>query len=204
MHIRVGLPLPNDCRPVDQCRESIKNLVQAFPEHRFEVIEIHGSMIANNRIQIVDYNEMQFEKLLFVDGDISFAPEHFKILLETNLRVVSGVYKLRENAPSYWNYTKDYEKYRPWDKNDVIPTVECSGCGFMLVDQDVFALMRRVRNLAYFYYPWCREKGVYLTEDVGFSWACAKIGCPVRVHTRVNVWHWIKDTIPNGDEYAAL
>lgn len=197
MKVRIGTPLPNDIECLEECTKSVIKLIDTYKDIQWERVEIHSALIANNRNEIVNYNDMDFDYLLFVDSDISFSPESFKTLLDTNVPFISGTYELRDGTPSGWSYKRDWTKIYP-EKTEIIANIEAVGLGFCLIHQDVFKKMREMYVKTFFYYPWLDHLGSYSGEDLGFCINLRRIGIPVLMHQQVYVWHWMKNTIPGG------
>lgn len=94
---------------------------------------IQGAIIADNReIGVRDYQE--FDYILFVDSDISFAIGDIDNLLARDLDFVSGIYRMRDcNSYSYFINNIPQKKI-----NTGIQNVDYCGLGFTLIKTKIF------------------------------------------------------------------
>lgn len=190
MIIRIATPLPNDVNAISEQLLSIRRLTEN-KNYQWQHIEIHGPIIANNRNLLVNYENMNFDKILFVDGDISFDSEDFNLLMNSDLPVISGKYYLRDNTLSYWNF-EERKKIYPESSLGYIK-VENTGLGFCLIDKSVFERLKKARHKMFFYYRLSDYTDLYLGEDVGFCRACASVNIPIYIHNGVFVKHIIRN-----------
>jgi len=197
MIIRIATPLPNDVDATKEQLVSIKNLISQGKKYNFEHIEIHSAIISNNRNLLVNYNNMNFDKILFVDGDITFKLEDFEKLMNSGLPIISGKYYLRDNTLSYWNYGEKEQKLYPETTAELIE-VENTGLGFCLIDKIVFEKLNKMGYRNYFPYYESKFENLYLGEDIGFCRVCSCISMPIYVHNDIFVNHIIKQRENNG------
>ena len=130
-----------------------------------------------------------YDKIIWIDSDISWTPEDFVKLYESEEDIVSGVYLSDRGAPMFSGSEKP--------KNELLNTTEkfevkYTGFGFLAVKQGVFESLTR---------PWFEptfkkvtdESGKeYLIpqgEDFSFCAKATKAGYKIFVDPTVNVGH---------------
>jgi hypothetical protein len=146
---------------------------------------------------------LNYTHLMWLDDDIAFKPEQFHFLLNLNLDIVSGFYKMA--GGKYYATVKDWDekyfqetgRFRFLTDEDLkgrhgLMEVAYTGFGFILIKKGVFESL---------YYPWFRpifyEMGNcvdFCAEDVGFCRSIQEIGYKIYIDTRIRVRH-IKRTL---------
>ena len=155
-----------------------------------------------------------YNKLLFIDADISWRPEHVAMLLNSPHRVVGGVYPLKAfpvkfnmvpkqgiyDTPTYnpWQYAKDF-----MDPETKEVEVHSIPTGFLMIDTSIFTdLDPHVESYVHreqlgetqhekMYFPFGIDDDRHiLTEDWGFcKLVREKLGEKIYWHTQVIVDH---------------
>lgn len=144
-----------------------------------------------------------YTHLMWLDDDISFTPAQFQALLNWDVDIVSGVYKMV--GGKYYATVKDWDEecfletgaFRFLTERDVknykgLMDVVYTGFGFMLIKRGVF------ESLAY---PWFRPKFYeighcvdFCSEDVGFCKDIREKGYKIYIDPKIKVGH-IKETV---------
>lgn len=146
---------------------------------------------------------LNYTHIMWIDNDIFFKPEQFQSLLDRNLDIVSGVYKMIGGefyaTVRKWDeeYFKKYGTFKFLTEEDFkdykgLMEVVYTGLGFMLVKRGVFESLT---------YPWFKpifykiDNCVdFCSEDVGFCRSIKEKGYKIYVDPKVRVGH-IKEII---------
>jgi len=148
------------------------------------------------------------DRMLFIDGDHTFAPMFLDMLFEDDLDVVMGYYDHRSQDPedtllrtnlcklgqiSYMEQITPDEMAEARDEGYDLVEVKGGGLGFTLVKMDVFA------KLSYPYFKYIEyPDGHCLSEDLYFSENLAHAGIPIYADTRCYCGH-IMRKVQGGD-----
>lgn len=198
MNLRIVVTIPNGVNPNMFPGVRSANIVgKALGAH---VMVVSGSEVADNRNNGITINNsirqttFFFDKVLITDADVSYNPEHIKMLLDDDLPVVSGLVRNRVKKSMY-NCGK-------WDKligvgycdfytdkditGDIMPVDFCTG-GLHLIDKHVF------QKLEYPYFERMkiiRNDTVHIVNDIcGFSVKLYNAGIANNIDTRVRPVH---------------
>lgn len=185
MDIRIATTLANGMEPLPETDRSIKTLISTRKDIKFQRLDVTSPILANNRNELIDYGDMNFDKILFVDGDIEFTVDNFDRLLDSGKEVITGNYKLRDGTCCAFGLDQNEDKV--FCKEDGVQEALVSGAGFLLSDKEVFEflLMRGINN--YFYYPLI--KGKYSGEDMGFGLNLSKVNFKMYIDYDCRVNH---------------
>ena len=146
--------------------------------------------------------KIPYDRIMWIDSDIDFRPEDFYTLLETDLPIVSGMYKMQNEQTGNSEYAvkllgregylTDQYIQKEAMQNTIQP-VDFAGMGWMLIKRGVIESME---------YPWFRSVTVreqredmpYITtelqsEDVYFCRRANALGHQCFVHTGCKVGH---------------
>ena len=138
------------------------------------------------------------DRLLMVDSDVEFTPDHVRQLEEDDLPVVAGVYHSPyaggiKPVVYRWVDCPTGRTMVPIDEwpagDDPLVEVEGVGAGFLMVKREVFAEMWDHFEKPL---PWFAEEvvdGTHLGEDLCFNVRCAELGIKTFVDKRVQVAH---------------
>ena len=147
--------------------------------------------------------KLNYTHMMWIDRDSSFKPEDFQTLLDLNLDIVSGIYKII--GGKYYAVVRDWDEehfqkkgsFQFLTENDFkdykgLMEVVYTGFGFILIKRGVFESLT---------YPWFKpifyEIGNcfdFCAEDVGFCKRIIEKGYKIYVDPRVRIGH-IKETI---------
>lgn len=155
----------------------------------------------------------KFHKLLFIDNDLSWEPEHIVNLIESGKEVIGGTYRLKTDTFHSLNFNpldkhfrvfknskKTKEEYNLYikeyaDKKGLVQ-VKHVPTGFLLIDVSVF---EKLKNVTQFYYDGKELKGNYFpsnvvdgileSEDWGFCTLCSKAKIPIWMDTSIVLPH---------------
>lgn len=117
-----------------------------------EIVTVQGAGIGRNRNELITRShekiqtEFDFRHILFVDIDVEFTQKHVDRLLDHDLPIVSGMYERRDNPgcchAGYWeDYTPGFSGYCIPYTNTGLASIDWFGCGFVLINSDVFKKM---------------------------------------------------------------
>ena len=174
----------------------------------------------NNLVQaFLDDNFKDCSRLLMVDSDIEFRPDHVQQLIEDDLPIVSGVYQnsysgvlkpvvyqwtdvpVIEQTPdkrfksgyreTVVNTLRTMEPIDGWAEDDPRALVNVDGCGagFLMIHRDVLEEFPKHYAPPQ---PWFAEDtyfGTHFGEDLCFNVRAAEIGISTVVDRRVVVGH---------------
>jgi len=157
-----------------------------------------GGDIARGPAQLPFDGKMNYDYIMWIDSDILFTVEQFQRLLNRNVDVVSGLYKMEGDkyfaAVENWDeeyFAKNhcFEFLAPEKiagRNELL-RVDYTGMGFMLIKKGVFEALD---------YPWFEPKkhtigGMvdYSMEDVSFCLKVKEKGFSVFVDPTIIVGH---------------
>lgn len=154
-----------------------------------------------------------FDKLLFIDSDISWEFSHIKKLLSSGKAVVGGSYRLKtpdaeilnfNPLKKHTNYFKASTKTKAEVDCFIQKAADSSGLvevthiptGFLLIDSSVFHTIKNFTSLYYSngeerynFFPSAVHNGILESEDWGFCRLCATAGIPVWFDTTVILDH---------------
>jgi len=176
MKIRIATPLANGIESLPETDKSIKDLIGSRKDINFHRMSVTSPYLANNRNELVDYDSANFDRILFVDGDIEFDVDNFNQLLSHDKLAITGNYRLRDGRCCAFDL--DGKEDKVFKNEEGVCETLVAGAGFMLIDKEVFSFMR-IRGIKnYFYYPLVKE--VYSGEDVGFGLNLAR--CNIKMY----------------------
>ena len=144
----------------------------------------------------------EFESVLFVDGDIGFAPEDATKLFQSDLPVVAGVYAKKGKRELASVFDGDEVKF---GELGGLYKLKHAAAGFLRIKVAVLHKIIEDLNL-----PLCNEdmdggfwplfqplivqtphlKHDYLADDYSFSERCRLCSIPVVADTTIRLWHW--------------
>lgn len=141
-----------------------------------------GSVIHDNREKLVKSAiDMDSTKILFIDDDITFAPQAIFSMISRNKPFVACNYP-RRKSPHYWVASRADLRGLIEIQADSTGVEPAHGLGFgmALLDVKVFQAIPRPRFLP----TWCeQEGGFYVSEDVMFCRRATEAGfCPYVDH----------------------
>ena len=136
-----------------------------------------------------------FKKMLFIDSDIEFKPDHVASLWNLDEKVAVGLYPMkRKDAPlSAW-VNGELVTEMPDEPFEV----DYAGTGFMMIDRDVLEDMKgicpdheegKVGDCWAFFNPRV-EDGVYLSEDYAFCYDYRSIGGKIISDPSIKLKHY--------------
>lgn len=158
---------------------------------------------ARNKISNDLINKADVDYVLFVDDDMTFAPDLLVKLLSRDIDIVSALTFIRRppHEPSMYNLNNDGTSYDPifiWHPKAL---VKCDAVGMAatLIKREVFETLRPVSQL---------HKGLHgffegYAEDLNFCRKATDNGHPVYCDTSLLVGHITQSIIGFGD-FAAL
>jgi hypothetical protein len=142
--------------------------------------------------------QLQYDRIVWIDSDMVWEPEHVLRLISHDKPVVSGVYLMGDgnNHPVVENLDYDHLAdtgvFRFITKEEMaVRTVpfkaSYTGFGFLSVKAGVIESME---------YPWFQPRWVsngsfhdFCAEDVGFCWAAQELGHEIWIDPSIRVGH---------------
>jgi hypothetical protein len=142
-----------------------------------------GTLIANQRHELVkSAQDWSATHVMFIDSDITFAPESVTQLLEHQQLIVGAAYSKRV-APfitTAWHSIDDWDTWvRISDESESLIQVEAMALGFCLIKTEVFDSIEL---------PWFQLgffSGQYTGEDIEFFRKAKQVNIPVFMDTLV-------------------
>lgn len=193
--------------------------LQKTPEIEFQTYFLGGeSLISRGRNRCADsFLRGGFDKLLFIDADLTWTPADLKLILESDKPLIGGSYPLKafpitinfnplDSADDTFRKDRSYDNFRRFsakyanEKGEAevkhIPT------GFMLIDRSVFEAVAdfvplyrcfapdkgTVEHMKDFFPSGARDGG-YESEDWAFCRLARAAGVPVYLQTKVICGH---------------
>ena len=145
--------------------------------------------------------ETDFQKMLFIDGDIEFEPESVACLWNMNVDVAVGAYRMKhEGSPlGAWIDGKLVDIEGMTEPVEV----DYAGTGFMMIDRSVFERLKphvpeyeegrgvgKGRQPCWGFFLDPVEDGVHLSEDYHFCKRFREIGGKVMLDPTIRLKHW--------------
>lgn len=187
----------------------------------FAVLTIaNESMINRGRNKIANYllQHKEFDKLLFIDADISWEYAHIVRLLQSDKFIVGGTYPLKTFpiAPNFnplpaalqeFSIPKTVEQWEKFKKKYADPKtgeaqISHLPTGFMMIDRSVFErLVGKVQKYLprdmsadhssefHEFFPVRVKNGILESEDWSFCSICQENGITVWLNTEIFVKH---------------
>ena len=175
------------------------------------------SLIQRARNQCATFAlENNYDRLLFVDADISWEPNDLVLLLNSTHAVIGGTYPtkcippfinfnpLKEHIDQHFSGTFDrsieaFRKYREIcaNKNGEVQVMHVP-TGFLQINVKVLEKLSKVvetyisgrdQKMRYDFFPCRVRNGVLESEDWGFCSLCRDNGIPVYLQTKIILSH---------------
>lgn len=159
---------------------------------------ILGGQNTAGRTQKPWQGQLQYDRMVWIDSDMVWAPEDVFRLVSHDLPIVAGIYPMADGA-SYpvvenldFNHLADHGVFRFMDdasmKTKQAPfRVSYTGFGFISIRAGVMESME---------YPWFHPRWVsnerfhdFCAEDVGFCWAAQEYGHEIWIDPAIRVGH---------------
>lgn len=171
-------------------------------------LDIHRNVVVEDFL-----NRDQEDKLLFVDSDVEFEPDHIRMLDAVDVDLVSGWYRNPNSASGklqpvlyHWGYNGEYTQMIQYETDDDIeglPEVQdrvsivgAGGTGFTMISR---TLLKKMAETFEAPQPWFTEQGVvgaegegpvWHGEDLMFGLRAAQLGFEWHVHKDARVPHY--------------
>ncbi len=189
-------------------------------EYQIGVITCLGDLISRARNSCAEFLlEKEFDKLMFIDSDISWTPPQLKILLESKSSIVGGTYPYKRFPMSmvlnvldkHAHYFKEQELKTPEEFKTFATTesglngeveVKHLPTGFLAIDASVFKTLKNKVSVyrgydaptkqvkdIHDFFPMGVVGGKYETEDWGFCSLARLNGFKVMLQTNCIVDH---------------
>jgi hypothetical protein len=183
------------------CVQSLLKVVEAKAAEEI-VIRTCGpylDMGRNNMVEIFRNEYPHCDRLLFVDSDIGFTPEHVQQLVDDDLPIVAGVYhSLYETGihPIVHQWVEEGGRMRlplmkKWNRpeDEHLVPVDGVGAGFLMIHRSVVDKFAAIYGPPQIWFGIDHRAGVELGEDLTFCVRANDLGIPVVVDRRVQVAH---------------
>ena len=166
------------------------------------------SLVTKARSKMVNFfmNNTEYERILFIDADIGFTPQHVFDLLRFDKDIVCGAYPMK-GIPLRYNYNIS----QPEVKEGELVKIENIGFGFSLINRKVFEdiSQRYGEELKYYpptdnstypptekeyhnsyhYFLELKKDMAYLPEDFSFFERAKSVGYSVWLNTNIRLEH---------------
>jgi hypothetical protein len=186
---------------IGRCRE-LGITVLVSQEYTSNVYYVRAKCLGANVLrgihQIPFDGTVLYDYIMWIDSDVLYLPNHFESLLNRNVDIIGGLYKMencdRFAAVKIWNeeYFKKHGTFEFLKKEDLISLnifeVAYCGMGFMLIKHGVFETITYPWFAPQFYkFP--NEIEDFSSEDVSFCKKAQKFGYKIYVDPKVIVGH---------------
>ena len=166
------------------------------------------SLVTKARSKMVNFfmNNTEYERILFIDADIGFTPQHVFDLLRFDKDIVCSAYPMK-GIPLRYNYNIS----QPEVKEGELVKIENIGFGFSLIKRKVFEdiSQRYGKELKYYpptdnstypptekeyhnsyhYFLELKKDMAYLPEDFSFFERAKSVGYSVWLNTNIRLEH---------------
>lgn len=172
----------------------LESFVRAFSGVRVHITRISDSdpRRARNRAA-ASFLATDCNRMLFIDGDISFDAQHITWLLEHDEPIVGGIYPIK--SVDLRPCMSVLPGHKPTPVGGLIEVAWC-GTGFLSITREVFEALKTPENryTTHGNPEWdFFQSGVvnaqYLSEDLGFCHRAREAGFKVMVDTRIQLLH---------------
>lgn len=206
--MRVHVAIPMRDKPTGHMMMSILGMANGLPEHSFNIdMGVGVSDLAKARCVFVQKaREAKADKLLFVDDDAAFAPNHVKMLLEANADVTCCVVRRKTLDVRHVGYLLE-DMGRKAEREG--PLVGMAAVGMHLTAIDMSFVEKMLASWDekewFAHHEGVKEKvpalfqfkmGVnaagdymWMAEDEHFCLQVLNAGGKIRMHTEVQVGH---------------
>lgn len=174
------------------------------------------SLICRGRSRLFNffYHRTNYDKFLFIDSDVRFAPEDVEKLLELDVDVCAAGVPLKSTTPTYNFGTVTTNGKLIWNSNKTAFEADFVGTAFMMIDRKVFEEMARAypklrykpdtsgrytnkpadeieaRNSFHFFNTYiCQQTGDIRSEDYAFCDRWRDIGGKIWIRPDIQLSH---------------
>ena len=163
------------------------------------LVTMNDSLITRARnTSVHGFLKTDFETLLFIDGDIEFAPEDVSKLWNLDVDVAVGAYRMKK-PDAKLTVWKDGRQVDITEFHEPL-SVDFAGTGFMLIQREVFNTLSRAHPEWEYEEGQDREKMVgffqdpildyHQSEDYFFTESVRKLGMEVICDPSIRLTHW--------------
>jgi len=166
------------------------------------------SLITQGRSKMVNFfmNNTEYERILFIDADVGFIPEHVFELLKHDKDIVCGAYPMK-TIPLRYNYNITQP---PVEEGELVK-IDSVGFGFAMIRRRVFdsikdkygqelkyipsdnssnyEVTQKERDNSYHYFLEYKKDNRYLPEDFSFFERAKNVGYSAWLNTNVRLAH---------------
>ena len=143
-----------------------------------------------------------FEETLWIDSDISFAPEAVDQLRRTDFPIVCGIYP-KKGTQQFACHLLPGASHITFGKKGGVVEILYGGTGFMLIRRQVYQDIQEKLELPVcndvfgkgfvpYFQPLIRQHDAghwYLAEDYSFCERARQVGYSIMADTRIRLWH---------------
>jgi len=174
---------------------SEKNWRYGYIIHKSSFLQTSRDEISNQFLI-----EKQFTHLLFLDSDIKFSGKDVEMLIEASIKhktkITCGLYPLKNLNTQYVANPVE----NPEQRGSLIEVMH-AGTGFMLIEKEVFGLLKPVVKQykfssptfdllsGYFQPEYNKKTKVMCTDDWAFCERARSIGIKTFVHSEIKLGH---------------
>jgi len=166
------------------------------------------SLITQGRSKMVNFfmNNTEYERILFIDADVGFIPEHVFELLKHDKDIVCGAYPMK-TIPLRYNYNITQP---PVEEGELVK-IDSVGFGFAMIRRRVFdsikdkygqelkyipsdnssnyEVTQKERDNSYHYFLEYKKDNRYLPEDFSFFERAKNVGYSAWLNTNIRLAH---------------
>jgi len=140
--VSVAILIPTKGKMHTKTVESLLGLLQYNQSIKLDtgIIFAEGTLLATVRSRLIEeFLKKDYTALMFIDSDMTFAPNMIQKLIDTKKSIVCAVAKVR--GGKHWNiFTRDEisGKYMPYkDIDDKLIEIDATGCACILIEKEV-------------------------------------------------------------------
>lgn len=203
MKICVAVPVYDGKLHVETVRSLLaEQSVAIWCGDAFQIRFVTGNAgIIQARNQLAhEFMESDFDRLVFLDADITFHPGSLVRLAHKSEDVVGGCYRFKMNAECYpIRFLPDPDNRGLWSNPEGLIEVESIPTGFLAISRKVFQAFREsypdrlqthFDHVSFSYFQMPFRDGVQYGEDYFFCKEWRELGGKVFLDPEIELTHW--------------
>lgn len=215
--MKVVFCVPTVTKPHQATLDSIKAsipLIQRAGWDDYMVNEVGCPYISNARATMLRKAlDVKADVIVFIDHDLSWAPEDLLTLIETDGDVVAGTYRFKNDTGDYMGACLPYPNGLPQVREDGGIRAFCAPAGFLKVTQGcINAFIGHFPELCYGdkfapsvdLFNHGAHEGVWYGEDYAFCRRWREVGGDIVIVPDLNISHWQGDIEYKGNFHRYL
>lgn len=203
MKICVAVPVYDGRLHVETVRTLLAEQAVAYGSgDAFQVRFLSGNAgIVQARNQLAhEFMESDFERLVFLDADITFEPGTLIKLAHRREDLVGGCYRFKMESECYpIRFLPDPDGRGLWANQEGLIEVEALPTGFLAISRNVFETMAKAHperlqshfdHVSFTYFQMPFHEGIQYGEDYFFCKEWRDLGGKVHLDPEIELTHW--------------